>query len=76
MGAWHRLRQGYRAGGFALTGRAASRLARRFERGVTSIEYALLGALIAVAILVSVKSVGDAVVALYGRVAAAVAALI
>lgn len=41
------------------------------ERGVTSIEYALLGVLIAVAIAGSVTLVGGEVAALYGRVVSA-----
>lgn len=40
------------------------------DAGVTSIEYALLGMLIAVAIVVSVSSVGDAVKTLYESIAA------
>ncbi|MFC4519350.1 Flp family type IVb pilin [Cupriavidus pinatubonensis] len=40
------------------------------DAGVTSIEYALLGMLIAVAIVGSVSSVGDAVKTLYESIAA------
>lgn len=40
------------------------------EDGVTSIEYAILGMLIAVVIALAVGSVGTAVKALFGRVAA------
>ena len=46
---------------------------RRHQRGVTSIEYALLGALIAVAIVVGVTSVGVSVNDLYSLVSGAVA---
>jgi pilus assembly protein Flp/PilA len=40
------------------------------DAGVTAIEYALLGMLIAVAIVGSVSSVGDAVKTLYESIAA------
>lgn len=40
------------------------------DAGVTSIEYALLGMLIAVAIVGAVSSVGDAVKTLYESIAA------
>lgn len=44
------------------------------ESGVTSIEYALLGFLIAVAIIITVKSVGTNLLDLYEKVASAVTA--
>lgn len=46
----------------------------RDEFGVTSIEYALIGALIAVVVVASVGNVGTAVKGLYDLVAAEVAA--
>ncbi|WP_338404696.1 Flp family type IVb pilin [Cupriavidus basilensis] len=46
----------------------------RDQSGVTSIEYALLGLLIAVAILFSVTSVGTSVFDLYQKIASAVTA--
>ncbi|AJG18269.1 Flp family type IVb pilin [Cupriavidus basilensis] len=46
----------------------------RDQSGVTSIEYALLGVLIAVAILLAVKSVGTSVSDLYQKIASAVTA--
>lgn len=46
------------------------------ESGVTSIEYALIGALIAVVIVVSVTNVGIAVKGLYDFVAGEVAAAV
>lgn len=46
------------------------------EDAVTSIEYALLGALIVVAIVVSVGILGDSVKALYEDVAAKVLAAV
>ncbi len=52
--------------------RAAIAFAKN-ESGVTSIEYALIGSLIAVVILVSVTNVGSAVSGLYQRVADEVA---
>lgn len=52
--------------------RAAIAFARD-EAGVTSIEYALIGSLIAVVIVVSVTNVGSAVSGLYQRVADEVA---
>lgn len=39
------------------------------ERGVTSIEYALIGALLAMAIVAGVSTVGDAVQSLYQMIA-------
>ncbi len=42
---------------------------KRGIRGVTSIEYALLGALIAVVIFLAVQGVGGAVANLFGNVA-------
>jgi len=42
----------------------------RDERGVTSIEYALIGSLIAMVIVGSVAVLGEGVQALYDRVAA------
>ncbi len=53
-------------------GRVVATFARS-ETGVTSIEYALIGALIAVAIVVSVTNVGSAVSSLYQFVADKVA---
>ena len=53
-------------------GRAVATFASS-ESGVTSIEYALIGVLIAVAIVVSVTNVGSAVNGLYQRVADEVA---
>ncbi|MCK2097730.1 Flp family type IVb pilin [Thauera aromatica] len=44
------------------------------EDGVTAIEYALLGALVAGAIVISVGVLGEAIAALYDDVAAKVAA--
>ncbi len=55
----------------ALRGRAAAFL--REEAGVTAIEYALLGALIAVAIIGGVSSVGTQLNTLFSSVASAVA---
>lgn len=54
------------------TGQNAERVAAFWadESGFTSIEYALLGSLIAVAIASSVGLVGGEVAALYGRVSA------
>lgn len=46
---------------------------RRRQSGVTSIEYALLGALIAVAIVMGVSSLGVSVNDLYSLVSGAVA---
>lgn len=43
--------------------------ALRLQRGVTSIEYALLGALIAMAIALTVSELGTAVAALYQYIA-------
>lgn len=40
------------------------------ERGVTSIEYALLGALIAMAVISAVSALGSNVLALYKMIAA------
>lgn len=54
--------------------RQAARSFAKDESGVTSIEYALIGALIAVVIVVSVTNVGVAVGALFGYVATEVAA--
>ena len=45
---------------------------RSEERGVTSIEYALLGALIAMAIVGGVSALGGSVEALYKMIAAMV----
>lgn len=42
----------------------------RDEQGVTSIEYALLGALIAMVILASVSALGSTVLSLYQMIAA------
>ena len=53
----------------------AMKLFANDESGVTSIEYALIGALIAVAILLGVSSVGTAVTGLYDFVALAVEAV-
>ncbi|WP_296225382.1 Flp family type IVb pilin [Ralstonia sp. UBA689] len=44
----------------------------RGEQGVTSIEYALLGALIAMVIIASVAAVGSSVSSLYQMIAAAI----
>ncbi|EHP40644.1 Flp/Fap pilin component [Cupriavidus basilensis OR16] len=44
------------------------------QSGVTSIEYALLGILIAVAILISVQAVGSSVLELYQTIASAITA--
>jgi pilus assembly protein Flp/PilA len=43
----------------------------RDEEGVTAIEYGLIAALIAVAIIVSVKLVGTTLATLFGTIAAA-----
>lgn len=48
----------------------------RFQRGVTSIEYALLGALIFLVILVSVAAVGDATASTWSEIGDKVAAVI
>lgn len=45
------------------------------QEGVTAIEYALLGALVAVAILVGVSAIGTNVEKLYNDVAAIVASV-
>ena len=47
---------------------------RRHQRGIAAIEYALLGAVVALGILVGLSVFGDAVLALYGKVQAAVLA--
>ena len=49
-------------------------LFRREESAVTSVEYALLGSLIAVVIALSVTRVGGVVTALYQKISAAVLA--
>ena len=48
----------------------------RDDRGVTAIEYALLGALIAIVILASVVAVGSGVRSLYEDIAQKIAAAI
>ena len=48
----------------------------RYESGVTSIEYALMGILIAVAIIVGVRSLGTTVQELYEMVASEVTAVL
>ena len=48
----------------------ATRRFMRDEEGVTAIEYGLIAALIAVAIIVSVDAVGDALNALFQEIAA------
>ena len=45
------------------------------ESGVTAIEYALLGSLIAVAILVGVRATGTSLLTLYTDISSAVAAV-
>ena len=50
--------------------RTLSRIFRRDTRGVTSIEYALLGALIAMVIIGAVSVLGSNVKALYEFIAA------
>ncbi|SCV00630.1 Flp pilus assembly protein pilin Flp [Cupriavidus necator] len=47
----------------------------RDERGVTSIEYALLGALLAMAIVSGVSALGNAVGSLYKTIATKVSSL-
>ncbi|WP_439671359.1 Flp family type IVb pilin [Cupriavidus necator] len=42
---------------------------QRDERGVTSIEYALIGVMIAMAILVGLSAAGDSVKSLYQMIA-------
>jgi len=60
---------------FRNLGREAARLAQN-DDAVTSIEYALIGALIAIVIVVSVANVGAAVQGLYEFVAKEVAAAV
>ena len=46
---------------------------RRDERGVTALEYGLIAAFIAVAIIGAITALGGSLTALFGRISAAVA---
>ena len=54
--------------------RPAARLKRflKDEQGSTSIEYALIGALIFMVIVVSINSLGDSVTVMYNKIGTAV----
>jgi len=49
-------------------------LPRRYQRGVTAVEYALLASLIAIAAIGAFSATGDSVLALYKHVAEKVVA--
>ena len=44
---------------------------KKYQKGVTMIEYALIAAVVAIAALVALGTVGDGIVAKFGEVSAA-----